>query len=366
MKYVDEFRDRAAVAHLAARLEQVTTRPWTIMEVCGGQTHAVLRFGIDKMLPDAISLIHGPGCPVCVTPSSMIDLAIDLAGRDEVALCTFGDMLRVPGSSRSLLEARAAGADVQVVYSPLDAVALAAENRDRHVVFFAVGFETTAPATAIAVEQAGNRGLSNFSMLVAHVLVRPAMEAIVKSDDCRVQGFLAAGHVCAVTGWREYESLAIGSGVPIVVTGFEPVDLLKGLAACVGQLEEGRAQVENQYRRAVQPDGNREARALIEKVYARGDRQWRGLGLIPGSGLTLRPEYSRYDARRRFDLREPEPARQTECISGDVLRGRRRPVDCPAFGKRCTPEHPLGATMVSSEGACAAYFEYRLPTIGQP
>lgn len=365
MKYVEEFRDRAAVTYLSEQISRMTTQPRTIMEVCGGQTHAILRFGIDRMLPENISLIHGPGCPVCVTPAGVIDQAIELTVSEDVVLCSFGDMLRVPGSARSLLESRARGGDVRVVYSPLDAVRLASENPDREIVFFAVGFETTAPATALAVEQARVRRLANFSLLVAHVLVQPAMDAIMRSDNCRVQGFLAAGHVCAVTGWREYQSLVQQHGVPIVVTGFEPVDLLRGLAACVRQLEEGRAEIENQYRRAVLPDGNPGARALIDKVYRKVDSEWRGLGLVPDSGLALRDEYSQFDARKRFRLGQIGTLDQTECISGEILRGTCRPTDCPAFGTRCTPEHPLGATMVSSEGACAAYFKYRLPTAGR-
>ncbi len=363
MRYVEEFRDNVVATRLSEQIGRMTTRPWTIMEVCGGQTHAILRFGIDRMLPDGVSLIHGPGCPVCVTPVGVIDQAVALVGHDRRTLCSFGDMLRVPGSSQSLLDARAEGGDVRVVYSPLDAVRLAGEHPDREVVFLAVGFETTAPATAVAAEQASSRGLENFSMLVAHVLVRPAMETILRSEDCRVQGFLAAGHVCAVTGWREYESLVQQHRVPIVVTGFEPVDLLQGLAACVRQLEKGRAEIENQYQRAVLPDGNPGARDLIDKVYRKVDTEWRGLGLVPESGLALRDEYCQFDARKRFGLRGICSLDQTECISGEVLRGVRRPTDCPAFGTRCTPEHPLGATMVSSEGACAAYFKYRLPTV---
>lgn len=361
MKYVEEFRDREAVTYLSGQVSRMTTRPWTIMEVCGGQTHAILRFGVDRILPKNMSLIHGPGCPVCVTPAGIIDQAIELTGHEDVVLCSFGDMLRVPGSSRSLLDARARGGHVRVVYSPLDAVRLASENPDREIVFFAVGFETTTPATALAVEQARVHRLTNFSLLVAHVLVRPAMDAIMRSDNCRVQGFLAAGHVCAVTGWREYQSLVQQHRIPIVVTGFEPVDLLQGLAACVRQLEEGRAEVENQYRRAVLPDGNTEARALIDNVYRKVDSEWRGLGIVPNSGLALKDEYSQFDARMRFSLGQISTLVQTECMSGQILRGACRPTDCPAFGTRCTPEHPLGATMVSSEGACAAYFKYRLP-----
>lgn len=363
MKHIEEYRDSHAVERLAESIRGRTTRSWNIMEVCGGQTHALLRFGIDTMLPEQVSLLHGPGCPVCVTSAGFIDQAIHLAERENVILCSFGDMLRVPGSSQSLLDVRASGADVRVVYSPLDALRLASAVPERQVVFFAVGFETTSPATAIAVKQARSLELSNFSVLVAHVLVLPAMEAILQTGDCRVDGFLAAGHVCAVTGWCEYESLVKQFRVPIVVTGFEPVDLLTGLAGCIDQLEQGRAVVENHYRRAVRPDGNHEARALIREVYRKVDRHWRGLGSIPKSGLALCEEYASFDARRRFDLGDLEPDYQTTCISGEILRGAKRPTDCSAFGTRCTPQHPLGATMVSSEGACTAYFKYRLPTV---
>ena len=359
MKYLDEFRDGELAGHLAQEIKRVTTRPWTLMEVCGGQTHAILRFGIDQLLPEHITLIHGPGCPVCVTPVEMIDKALELAALPRVIFCSFGDMLRVPGSGTNLLAARAAGADVRVLYSPLDAVKLAAAHPDRDVVFFAVGFETTAPATAMAVRQAADLDLRNFSMLTAHVLVPPAIESILSAPDCRVQGFLAAGHVCSVMGHQEYEPLARTYRVPIVVTGFEPLDILEGVCWCVRQLEEGRAEVENAYRRVVRREGNRAAMDLVSEVFEVVPRQWRGIGQIARSGLGLREAYARFDAERRFDLSTrgvPEPA---DCLIGEVLQGRIRPPQCPQFGTRCTPDHPLGATMVSSEGACAAYFRYR-------
>jgi hydrogenase expression/formation protein HypD len=360
VKYVDEFRDPAAAQRYAQALRRLTTRPWTIMEVCGGQTHAIVRFGIDALLPDELELVHGPGCPVCVTPVQVIDQAIELAARPEVILCTFGDMLRVPGSERDLRGVKASGGDVRVLYTPLDALAIAEAHPERQVVFLAVGFETTAPAQAMAVKQAALRGLENFSLLVAHVLVPPAMEAILSAPDNRVQGFLAAGHVCTVMGTREYEPVAARYGVPIVVTGFEPLDLLQGLTMCVRQLEEGRAEVETQYTRVVRPEGNPTAQALVREVFEAVPRRWRGLGELPQSGLGLREAYAAHDAARVFDLATPtEPDATSECIAGEVLRGVKRPADCPAFGTRCTPERPLGAPMVSSEGACAAYHRYR-------
>jgi hydrogenase expression/formation protein HypD len=361
MKYVDEFRDADAARRLACTIAGVVTRPWSLMEICGGQTHSLLRHGIDRMLPEGVTLLHGPGCPVCVTPAEAIDQAIAIAARPGVILCSFGDMLRVPGEAGSLLAARTLGADVRMVYSPLDAVALARAQPDREVVFLAVGFETTAPATAMAVLQAERDGLENFTMLVAHVLVPPAIEALLSDPQTRVDGFLAAGHVCTVMGWAEYEPIARRHGVPIVVTGFEPLDLLQGILACLRQLESGRAEVENRYGRSVRPGGNALAQASIARVFAVQPRIWRGIGAIPASGLGLAPAYARFDALRRFRPGAAPQAPPGPCISGQVLRGIRKPGDCPAFGTACTPEHPLGATMVSSEGACAAYYRYRRP-----
>ena len=356
MRFVDEYRDDRIARALLEDIGRLATRPWVLMEVCGGQTHTLIRQGIDQLLPPEVELVHGPGCPVCVTPLALIDEAIQVAKRPDAILCSFGDMLRVPGSSEDLFMARAAGGDVRVVYSPLDALEVARRNPDRTVVFFAVGFETTAPANAMAVHQARELGIGNFALLVAHVLVPPAIMAILVSPGNRVQGFLAPGHVCAVQGWRDYEPIARDFGVPIVVTGFEPVDLLEGIRMAVAQLEEGRAEVENQYVRAVIRDGNAAARAVVDEVFEPCDRAWRGIGVIPNSGLRLREAYRAHDAELRFP-REGEPASESElCMAGEVLRGRVRPVDCPAFGTLCTPESPLGAPMVSSEGACAAYF----------
>lgn len=356
MRFVDEYRDDRIARALLEDIGRLATRPWVLMEVCGGQTHTLIRQGIDQLLPPEVELVHGPGCPVCVTPLALIDEAIQVAKRPEAILCSFGDMLRVPGSSEDLFMARAAGGDVRVVYSPLDALEVARRSPDRTVVFFAVGFETTAPANAMAVHQARELGIDNFALLVAHVLVPPAIMAILVSPGNRVQGFLAPGHVCAVEGWRDYEPIARDFGVPIVVTGFEPVDLLEGIRMAVAQLEEGRAEVENQYVRAVIRDGNAAARAVVDEVFEPCDRAWRGIGVIPNSGLRLREAYRAHDAELRFP-REGEPASESElCMAGDVLRGRVRPVDCQAFGTQCTPESPLGAPMVSSEGACAAYF----------
>jgi hydrogenase expression/formation protein HypD len=358
VRFVDEYRDPDAVHHLAAAIRSAARRPWTIMEVCGGQTHAIVRFGLDELLPANVTLVHGPGCPVCVTPVEILDKAMALAARPSVTLCTYGDMLRVPGSAQDLQRVKAAGGDVRIVYSPLDAVSLAARLPEREVVFLAVGFETTAPAHAMAVRQAQQQGLTNFTLLVSHVLVPPAIEALLSAPGCQVQGFLAAGHVCAVMGLHEYEPLARRFRVPIVVTGFEPVDLLEGVYRCILQLEDGRAEVENAYARAVRPAGNPMARELIEEVFVVGARRWRGLGEIPESGLHLSPAYAAFDAERRFDLAAVSPQESHECLSGLVLQGRLRPAECPAFGTRCTPEQPLGATMVSSEGACAAYYRY--------
>jgi hydrogenase expression/formation protein HypD len=361
VKYVEEYRDAARAQEYAAALERVTTRPWVLMEVCGGQTHAIVRYGIDAMLPAGIELVHGPGCPVCVTPVELIDKALALAARPEVIFCSFGDMLRVPGSQGDLLSVKARGGDVRIVYSPMDALNLARRHPERQVVFFAVGFETTAPANAMAVYQAARAGLGNFTLLVSHVLVPPAIDAILSSGECRVQGFLAAGHVCMVMGYTEYEVLSERFEVPIVVTGFEPLDILQGVYMCVRQLEQGRARVENQYARTVRREGNPQARQVMQSVFQVVPRKWRGVGEIPQSGLSLRPAYSRYDAELRFPIQAIRPAEDTACISGLILQGLKKPGQCPAFGSRCTPEHPLGATMVSSEGACAAYYRYRSP-----
>jgi hydrogenase expression/formation protein HypD len=359
VKYLDEYRDVETARQYAREIARVTTRPWSIMEVCGGQTHCILKFGLDQLLPERVTLIHGPGCPVCVTPLELIDQALEIAARPNTIFCSFGDMLRVPGSTADLLSVKAGGGDVRIVYSPLDAVRIAAGNPGSEVVFFAVGFETTAPATAMAVYQAAHKGLRNFSILVSHVLVPPAMEALLSSPNCRVRGFLAAGHVCAVMGCAEYESIAAKYHVPIVVTGFEPLDILQGVLMCVRQLEQGRAEVENQYARAVRQEGNQAARELIGQVFTVVPRKWRGVGEIPQSGLGLSEAYAAFDAARKFALTDrvvPEPA---QCLSGLVLQGQIKPPECPAFGRACTPEHPLGATMVSSEGACAAYYRYR-------
>jgi hydrogenase expression/formation protein HypD len=359
MRFIDEYRDATLAQYYARRIAQIVKRPWTIMEVCGGQTHAIIKFGIDELLPKEITLVHGPGCPVCVTPVELIDKAIEIASRPEVIFCSFGDMLRVPGSKKDLLSVKAQGGDVRIVYSPLDALKLAQENPDREVVFFAVGFETTAPANAMAVYQAQHQGVKNFSLLVSHVLVPPAMEAILSSPNNRVQGFLAAGHVCTVMGYTEYEPIAQKYKVPIVVTGFEPLDILQGVYMCVKQLEEGRYEVENQYTRSVRRQGNVKAQELIREVFCVVPRKWRGIGEIPRSGLGLTDKYREFDAERKFGLTDRSVEEPSECIAGLVLQGVKKPVECPAFGTRCTPEHPLGAPMVSSEGACAAYYRYR-------
>ncbi len=359
MKFIDEYRDPEATARLKREIARVTTRPWTIMEVCGGQTHAIVKHGLDLLLPDTVTLLHGPGCPVCVTSVELIDKAVTLASDKNIIFCSFGDMLRVPGTHQDLLSVKAQGGDIRTVYSPLDALTIARDNPNRQVVFFGIGFETTAPANAAAVLQAHQAKLTNFSLLAALVLVRPAMEALLSDPDHRMQGFLAAGHVCAVTGYADYEPLAAKYGVPIVVTGFEPLDILQGIYMTLAQLEAGRATVENQYQRAVHRAGNPAAKALMEKILMPVDRKWRGLGVIPQSGLGLRPDYADFDAEKRFGIAAYEAEESTVCISGQILLGRQRPLDCPAFGTTCTPEHPLGATMVSSEGACAAYYRYR-------
>jgi hydrogenase expression/formation protein HypD len=359
MKYRDEYRDPAAARRFADAIARITTRPWTIMEVCGGQTHAIVRYGIDQLLPSCVTLIHGPGCPVCVTPVDYIDKAIEIAGRANTILCSFGDMLRVPGSDGDLFAAKSRGSDVRIVYSPLDALALARSAPDREVVFFAVGFETTAPANAMAAYRAKREGLRNFSILASHVLVPPAMRAILDAPANRVQGFLAAGHVCTVMGYAEYEPLAARYRVPIVVTGFEPLDILEGTYLCIRQLEQGRAQVENQYSRSVQRAGNASAQEVMREVFKVVRRRWRGIGEIEESGLALAAPYRAFDAEERFGAVGTRSETAGECISGLVLCGERKPPQCPAFGTRCTPEHPLGVTMVSSEGACAAYYHYR-------
>ncbi len=359
MKYLDEYRDAPAAQKLLREIEAVVTRPWVIMEVCGSQTHTLLRYGIDRMLPQEITLVHGPGCPVCVTPVEAIDQAVTLAARPDVIFVSYGDMLRVPGSEKDLLSAKAEGGDVRMVYSPLDAVKLARENPERKVIFFAIGFETTAPANAMAVSLAERQGLDNFFVLTSHVLVPPAVELIAASPDNKVQGFLAPGHVCTVTGYCEYEAIAQEHRIPIVVTGFEPLDLIQGVLMLVTQLEEGRHEVENQYTRSVRRAGNRPAQTVISEVFEVVDHKWRGIGPIPRSGLRLRDAYARFDAARVFGLQGLTCEEDGTCISGLVLQGVKKPPECSAFGTDCTPERPLGAPMVSSEGACAAYYAYR-------
>ncbi len=359
MKYVDEYRGAQEAQTYARAIARLTTRPWTIMEVCGGQTHAIVKFGIDELLPPAVELVHGPGCPVCVTPLELIDKAIEIAARPEVIFCSFGDMLRVPGSAKDLLVVKARGGDVRIVYSPMDALKIALANPEKQVVFFAVGFETTAPANAMAVFQAHQQGVENFSILVSHVLVPPAMEAILSSSINRVQAFLAAGHVCTIMGYNEYAPLAEKYQVPIVVTGFEPLDILQGVYMCVRQLEEGRVEVENQYTRSVRREGNVPAQKIIAEVFRIVPRKWRGVGEIPRSGLGLSAKYQSFDAEERFGVASYTAEESPECISGLVLQGVKKPGECSAFATGCTPEHPLGATMVSSEGACAAYYRYR-------
>jgi hydrogenase expression/formation protein HypD len=358
MKYLAEYRDGPIARGVAAQIRHIATQRWVLMEVCGGQTHTIVKQGLDELLGDAVEMIHGPGCPVCVTPLEQIDKALHLASRPDVIFTSFGDMLRVPGSECDLLQVRARGGAVRIVYSPLDALELAIRRPDREVVFFAVGFETTAPANAMAVWRARELGVRNFSVLVSHVTVPPAMTALLADPTNRVQAFLAAGHVCTVMGWKEYEPIAAGFKVPIIVTGFEPLDILEGIHLAVRQLEEGRFEVENQYVRAVTRDGTVPARNLVERVFQLVDRKWRGIGEIPASGLALRDEFAEYDAERRFGLGAIEVAEPAACQAGAVLRGRLKPHQCPAFGGQCTPEHPLGAPMVSSEGACAAYYNY--------
>jgi hydrogenase expression/formation protein HypD len=358
MKYVDEYRDRGSVARLAATIAAVATRPWVIMEVCGGQTHSIVRYGIDRMLPPHIELVHGPGCPVCVTSLEVIDRAHAIASRPDVTFTSFGDMLRVPGSRGDLLTQKSRGADVRVVYSPLDALDLARREPRRRVVFFGIGFETTAPANAMALRAAKLQGLSNFSMLASHVLVPPAIAWILQAPGNRVQALLGPGHVCAVMGTREYQSLCDRYRVPIVVTGFEPVDLMEGILRTVRQLEAGHATIDTQYARCAPPEGNRAARAVLEEVFEVADRKWRGVGIIPKSGYRIAHEYRAHDAEKVFEVDAIATRESAACISGLVLRGLRKPCDCPAFARTCTPETPLGATMVSAEGACAAYFQH--------
>jgi len=358
VKFLDEYRDAAAARGLVRAIARTATRPWTIMEVCGGQTHTIVKYGLDALLPSGIEMVHGPGCPVCVTPLEMIDRAHAIADRPDVTFCSFGDMLRVPGSIGDLLRLKSTGRDVRVVYSPLDAVNLAAANPTRQVVFFAIGFETTAPANAMAAYLAKKRGLTNFSLLVSHVLVPPTIAAILAAPGNRVQAFLGPGHVCAVMGCSEYEPLVERYRIPIVVTGFEPIDLLDGILGAVEQLESSRSEVENRYTRAVRPDGNPRSRQLLADVFEVCDRKWRGIGLIPESGWQLRDEYRAFDAEFRFPVGHIETRESAVCISGEVLRGQKKPHQCPAFGKECTPQTPLGATMVSAEGACAAYHAY--------
>jgi len=358
MKFLSEYRDVATVKKLLREIHHTVTKPWTIMEICGGQTHSLVKNGILDLLPAEVTMVHGPGCPVCVTPIDMIDKAVKLSLGRNVIICSFGDMLRVPGSSKNLLEAKAEGADVRIVYSPLEAVAIARSNPEREVVFFAVGFETTAPANALSVVLAEKEGIANYSMLVSHVLVPPAMEAILSDEDSRIQAFLAAGHVCTVMGYEEYYPIAEKYRIPIIVTGFEPVDLLQGILMAVKQLEENRYDLENQYSRVVKEEGNPHAVQMIRKVFEVADRDWRGLGTIPMSGYELREEYRRLDAARKFSIDPERTEEPRECMAGMVLKGLMKPHECPQFGKGCTPIHPMGAPMVSSEGACAAYYHY--------
>jgi hydrogenase expression/formation protein HypD len=359
MKHIDEYRSGAVANTFARLIRSIVTRPWTIMEICGGQTHTIVKSGLESLLPPDISLVHGPGCPVCVTPLELIDKAIAIASAPDVIFTSFGDMLRVPGSLKDLLTVKAEGGDIRVVYSPLDAVRIAQQNPEKKVVFFAVGFETTAPATAMSVVQAGKNGLKNFFLLSSHVLVPPAMEAILSSSENRIKAFLAAGHVCTVTGYEDYFAISRRYRIPIVVTGFEPVDILHGIYLAVHQLENGKAEVENQYSRSVRREGNLQARKLLDDVFERVDRSWRGIGKIPLSGYALRDKYCRFDAERYFDVRSIQAEESPSCIAGSILQGLKKPLECPVFGTQCTPERPMGAPMVSSEGACAAYFHYR-------
>ncbi|MFN4144700.1 MAG: hydrogenase formation protein HypD [Runella sp.] len=358
MKFITEYREQAVVEKYLNELHKITTQPWQIMEICGGQTHSLVKNGLLHLLPDKIQMIHGPGCPVCVTPLHLIDKAVYLAENKGVILCSFGDMIRVPGSKRSLLEAKAAGADVRILYSPLEAVKIAQQNPDREVVFFAVGFETTAPANALSVLHAHRLGLKNYAILASHVLVPPAIDAVMADDDVQIQGVLAAGHVCTIMGLEEYLPLVEKHQIPIVVTGFEPVDLLQGICMTVRQLENGEAKLENQYSRVVKPQGNPEARKVIEQVFEVADREWRGIGTIPLSGWEVRPAFMDFDANKKFSIQLSKAPECADCIAGLVLKGIKKPYECSQFGKTCTPENPLGAPMVSSEGACAAYYHF--------
>lgn len=358
MKYISEYRDGELVAQYIAEIHRTVTRPWTIMEVCGGQTHSLVKNGLLQLLPEQVRMVHGPGCPVCVTPLHLIDKAVYLAAERGVTLCSYGDMLRVPGSKQSLLEAKAAGADVRILYSPLEAVKIARENPGKEVVFFAVGFETTAPANALSVLHAQRTGVHNYSILTSHVLVPPAIEAVMNDADSHIQGFLAAGHVCTIMGIDEYYPIAARYKIPLVVTGFEPVDLVQGILMVVRQLENGTSLVENQYSRVVRPEGNPEARKVIETVFEVGDREWRGIGNIPGSGYEIREAYSAFDANKKFAVNIEKVPESEACIAGQVLKGIKKPYECPEFCKKCTPQTPLGAPMVSSEGACAAYYHF--------
>lgn len=359
MKYVDEYRKADDVKKIAEKIAQITTKPWAIMEICGGQTHAIVKYGLDTLLPKDITLVHGPGCPVCVTSLEAIDRAIMVASRADVIFCSFGDMVRVPGSEKDLLTVKSQGGDVRIVYSPMDALEIAKKNPEKKVVFFAIGFETTAPANAMAVYQSKKQGITNFSVLISHVLVPPAMELILSSPDNKVQGFLAAGHVCTVMGYTQYEKLVEKYKIPVVVTGFEPLDIMEGIYFCVKQLEAGKHDVQNEYARVVKREGNLPAQEIIKKVFKIVDQKWRGIGTIPGSGLALSEEYQDYMAEKVFQVENIVVQEPEECISGLVLQGIKKPDDCPAFGKACVPEHPLGAPMVSTEGACAAYYRYR-------
>ena len=358
MKHLDEYRDQRVAQKIVGEIRKAVTRPWVLMEVCGGQTHSIVKYGLDSLLPEAVELVHGPGCPVCVTSLEMIDRAHAIARQPDVVFCSFGDMLRVPGSHSDLFKIKSEGGNVRVVYSPLDCLKLARANPDKQVVFFAIGFETTAPANAMSVWQARRQGIENFSVLVSHVLVPPAILGILGSPNNRVQAFLGPGHVCAIAGWSEYEPIVERYRVPIVITGFEPIDILQGVLMCVRQLEQGRAELENGYGRAVQRDGNAAALGMLERVFEVCDRAWRGLGVIPRSGYRLSEEFRAYDAETRFDVGSIHAIEPAICMSGEILKGLKKPLDCPAFGRQCSPENPLGATMVSAEGACAAYYNY--------
>jgi len=365
MKFLSEYRDRERVEQLLHEISRVTTRPWKIMEVCGGQTHGLVKNGILEMLPEKITMVHGPGCPVCVTPASVIDEAIEISKKENVVLASFGDMIRVPGTKESLLQAKARSADVQVVYSPLDAIQIAQQEKDKQIFFFGVGFETTAPAIALSVIQAKQLGLTNYFVLASHVLVPPAMEALLSDPENTVDAFLAAGHVCTIMGEKEYYPIAEKYHTPIVITGFEPVDLLQGILMAVQQLENGEAIVQNQYSRMVQTEGNASAQSLMKQVFETCNREWRGIGTIPLSGLEVNKDFSAFDARKHFSINLSSTQEITECMAGEILRGILKPVQCPHFGNRCTPEHPMGAPMVSSEGACAAYYHYHHTTASE-